>query len=271
MLSALPKTLDWLLMRHCGLPYTLVTRDRMIHERMRYLIHWVAKENRKVEILDAGCGSGLALLYLDRYCRRQVAHYTGIDLSTKRVASRYNFVSLPHSFQDLNLCSDWTLKAFDTIFCSEVIEHIVDDRALLVRLAAHLAPEGLLLLTTPNKQFVTHWAKRFDGFDQISSTQDGGHVRTGYDRSDLEELANDAGLAILDQSFLSRMRFRELRHREKLRKHGQHVNTARHNWTWLVGSMSNYPEQFDDVSYWTVAAALVHRRFERARSARYSF
>jgi SAM-dependent methyltransferase len=259
MLTTVPISLDSLLMRYCGLPYALVTRDRMIHDRMRFLVRSIIKENRKLAVLDAGCGSGLALLYLNHYCPNQVTSYLGVDLSTKRVAKRFGFVTLPHSFQNLDLCSEWTLNTFDIIFCSEVIEHVIEDGLLLKRLAAHLNPEGVLLITTPNKQFVTYWAKSFEGFDETSQTQDGGHVRIGYSLTDLETLAGRAGLVVREQCFLSRMRYNELRHREHLRKHGQHVNTVRHNWSWLIGSIKKSSDRSHEaLSHWTTAVALIH-------------
>jgi len=251
--------LDSLLIRRCGLPYLLITRDRMIHERMRYLVDEVVKTQQKVAVLDAGCGSGMALFYLDHYCRGSVTSYTGVDLNTERIARRYSFISTPHSFHDVDLDSDWKLQGFDIIFCSEVIEHLVNDERLLRRLANHLNPRGILLLTTPNKRFVRHWAETFAGFDEVSQTQDGGHVRVGYNRKDLETLAKRVGLAIRDQLFLSRMAYGELRHREQLRKHGQHVNTVRYNWRWLIGSeVKRHDRCGHTLTHWTVAVALAH-------------
>jgi 2-polyprenyl-6-hydroxyphenyl methylase/3-demethylubiquinone-9 3-methyltransferase len=45
---------------------------------------------------------------------------------------------------------------FDLITCMEVIEHVADPAAFVATLARRLAPDGLLVLSTPN---ATGWAK----------------------------------------------------------------------------------------------------------------
>ena len=43
------------------------------------------------------------------------------------------------------------LGHFDLVTSMEVIEHVEDKQAFIVQLAAHLAPEGLMVLSTPNR------------------------------------------------------------------------------------------------------------------------
>ena len=45
---------------------------------------------------------------------------------------------------------------FDLITAMEVIEHVADPAAFVASLAARLAPDGLLILSTPNR---TAWSK----------------------------------------------------------------------------------------------------------------
>jgi len=40
---------------------------------------------------------------------------------------------------------------FECVTCLEVIEHVADKRAFLADVAARLAPDGLLVLSTPNR------------------------------------------------------------------------------------------------------------------------
>jgi SAM-dependent methyltransferase len=41
-------------------------------------------------------------------------------------------------------------ERFDVIVASEVIEHVLDPDALLANVVRHLAPDGLVIVTTPN-------------------------------------------------------------------------------------------------------------------------
>ena len=113
------------------------------------------------------------------------------DFDTRRLRQRFKSAGIRHDFVDGDLDSSWRLGTFDLIIASEVIEHIVDDRGLFRRLYQHLAENGLLIITTPNKRFVNRVARVFPGFDAISSVQDGGHVRIGYEPTDLLELARE--------------------------------------------------------------------------------
>ena len=46
--------------------------------------------------------------------------------------------------------------SFDLVTCMEVIEHVADPAAFVTALAERLAPDGLLILSTPN---ATGWSK----------------------------------------------------------------------------------------------------------------
>ena len=88
MPNKLFRTVDSFLIRRLGLRYALLTRDWMIHERMRFLIDQIARESGPIRVLDAGCGSGLALLYLHWYQRSKVSSYLGLDLDTRKLRTR---------------------------------------------------------------------------------------------------------------------------------------------------------------------------------------
>ena len=46
---------------------------------------------------------------------------------------------------------------FDAIVCSEVLEHIVEDGAVLMELNRVLRDGGLLLISVPNRQYPFMW------------------------------------------------------------------------------------------------------------------
>jgi 2-polyprenyl-3-methyl-5-hydroxy-6-metoxy-1,4-benzoquinol methylase len=250
----LPRMIDSILIRRLGRPYSLMTRDWMIHERMRFLIDWIDEhEPRPLRVLDAGCGSGLALLYLYWFQRDRIVSYLGLDRQTDRLRSRYEFISIPHDFEDIDLDSSWQRGFFDVVFCSEVIEHIIEDRRLFHRLSTHLADGGVLLVTTPHKEFVEQTARYFPGFDQVRTTQDGGHVRTGYLPEELEEMAASHGLTRVGQAWLGQMSYFELKGREAKRRNGDYVNMVRYNPSWALRGRHGTPVRADRC--WTLAMA----------------
>jgi len=234
ILTTAAYSIDALMMRRLGIPYTLLTRDWLIHERMWYLADWAVRLSGRLRVLDAGCGSGLSFLYLQCHCAPKVSYYAGIDFDTRRLRERYRGAIILHDFIDADLDSPWQLGKFDLIFASEVIEHIVEDRRLFARLCDHLADNGVLVITTPNKTFVHRVAKVLPGFDAVSASQDGGHVRVGYDPDDLMEFACEHSLTTISESYLGRISMRELGKRDASRSHADFANTARFNLPWLL-------------------------------------
>lgn len=250
----LARALDSFLIHHLGRSYALITRDWMIHERMRFLVECIDKQDASsLRVLDAGCGSGLSLLYLHWFHRRRIVFYLGLDRDTERLRSRYKFISIPHNFENIDLDSSWQRGRFDVVFCSEVIEHIIEDRRLFIRLVSHLADGGILLLTTPHKEFVRRTAAQFPGFDQIRPIQDGGHVRMGYLPEELEEMASGLGLAHVSQAWLGQLSHFELRGREAKRNNGDYVNMVRYNPKWALRTRFGARAQPDRC--WTLAMA----------------
>lgn len=99
--------------------------------------------------LDVGCGAGL----LCEPLRRLSAEVTGVDASPENVA-----VAQAHA-EGGGLAIDYRsgelgelgLGTFDLVTCLEVIEHVADKQAFIVQLAGHLAGDGLMVLSTPNR------------------------------------------------------------------------------------------------------------------------
>ena len=71
---------------------------------------------------------------------------------------------------------------FPTVVCSEVLEHLPDDRAALREMARVMAPGGALILTFPHRHFYFANDDRFVG-----------HYRR-YEINEIEEKLKDAGL-----------------------------------------------------------------------------
>ena len=99
--------------------------------------------------LDVGCGAGLLCEPLTRLG----AEVTGVDAASENIA-----VAKAHAAQSelaidyhAGELSELGLGRFDIVTSMEVIEHVTDPAAFVAGLAAHLKPDGLLVLSTPNR------------------------------------------------------------------------------------------------------------------------
>jgi len=99
--------------------------------------------------LDVGCGAGL----LAEPLARLGAQVTGVDAAAENIA-----VAQAHA-AGAGLTIDYragelatlALGRFDLVTAMEVLEHVADKAAFLRELAGHLAPDGLMVLSTPNR------------------------------------------------------------------------------------------------------------------------
>ena len=103
--------------------------------------------------LDVGCGAGL----LAEPLARLGAQVTGLDASAELIAAaqehaRASGLNIEYRAGELAELDG----QFDLITCMEVIEHVADPAAFVAALATRLAPDGLLVLSTPN---ATGWSK----------------------------------------------------------------------------------------------------------------
>ena len=141
--------------------------EAMLHKlnpvRLRYIRdqvdqHWQCDECARTPLegkmaLDVGCGAGL----LAEPLARLGAKVTGIDASTELIAvarehARAGAIDIDYRAGEVEQLEG----QFDLITCMEVIEHVADPAAFVATLAKRLAPEGLLILSTPN---ATGWAR----------------------------------------------------------------------------------------------------------------
>ncbi|MBI4737971.1 methyltransferase domain-containing protein, partial [Candidatus Woesearchaeota archaeon] len=152
-----------------------------------------------LRVVDVGCGSGV----LSFYIASKRIRVLGTDVSSLAIRScvqSADYLGLKDwtefrcaSFLDDNLGAE----RFDLAICSEVIEHLPDDRLAVQRLTHLLMPGGLLILSTPSARAPIHlfrmrlWGK--DGCDERV-----GHLRR-YALEDLVALIEEAGFKIIER------------------------------------------------------------------------
>ncbi len=116
--------------------------------------HWpgaaqAAKPLSGKAALDIGCGAGLACEPLARLG----ADVTGVDAATDNVAAAAAHAEAVGLNIRYMACEVGALDigTFDLVTCLEVVEHVADKVAFLRDVAARLAPDGLLVMSTPNR------------------------------------------------------------------------------------------------------------------------
>jgi 2-polyprenyl-6-hydroxyphenyl methylase / 3-demethylubiquinone-9 3-methyltransferase len=126
---------------------------RLAYIRQRVDQHWACDPRSLKPLagrtaLDVGCGAGL----LCEPLARLGAAVTGVDAAPENVdvarahASAQGLTITYHAGELAGLKGQ-----FDLVTAMEVIEHVTDPARFVAELASHLAPGGLLILSTPNR------------------------------------------------------------------------------------------------------------------------
>ena len=193
-----------ILVRLFGFPATLVHGDTLVLDRWLWLRKRLPRTRNGETLLDVGCGSGAFTIG----AARRGYTSTGIswDERNQHVAHERaaicNAVNCFFEVLDVRILDrkhEW-IGAFDVCVNCENVEHVIDDRKLMMDIVACLKPGGRLLLTTPYfhyKPMTVHDEGPF------SKVEDGGHVRRGYLRAMLIELCKESGLIVEEISFCS--------------------------------------------------------------------
>lgn len=163
---------------------TLSAADRFNDEVWSKVERFVGKE-----ILEVGLGIGI---FTDKLLTK--GKVFGVDVvpefveaAKKRHGTRPD---LEYLVADMGAGTPDSLKgrAFDTIVCMNVLEHIEDDRGTLKRFMAMLKPGGKLVLVVPGHQFL---------FNPLDSND--GHFRR-YAEGELCEKLAEAGFSVVHRS-----------------------------------------------------------------------
>ena len=99
------------------------------------------------KIIDVGCGSGLLLQYLPKSL-----DLTGADFSEGNLEkAKEKNPSVTFFKANLEDKTSWKnyYNVYDSVLCSEVVEHIKDDKMAMEILFSLVKPNGILILTVP--------------------------------------------------------------------------------------------------------------------------
>ncbi|HEV7759908.1 MAG TPA: glycosyltransferase [Acidimicrobiales bacterium] len=128
--------------------------DMAYRRRVRWALERLALRPGD-RLLDAGTGLGNVLHVAERAAPGATA--VGVDRSAERLGrARAEGVAAPVARADL-LDLPVPGGAFDAVLCSEVLEHLDDDRVALVELRRVLRPGGRLVVTVPHADYPFAW------------------------------------------------------------------------------------------------------------------
>jgi len=193
-----------ILVKLFGFPATLIHGDTLVLDRWNWLKSRLPATNNGESLIDIGCGTGAFTIGagLRGYCSLGLSWDTRNQNVAAQRASICKASSVRFEVQDvrdLGTRADLS-SSFDVAICFENIEHILDDRKLMIDIAGCLKPGGRLLLTSPYLLY-----KPISSLDKgpFSKVEDGWHVRRGYTKGMLQELCSEAGLIVEEFSFTS--------------------------------------------------------------------
>ena len=148
-------------------------------------------------VLDVGCGAGL----LCEPLARLGGEVTGVDAAPENVAvasSHADAVGLDIRYMAGEVGS-LDIGTFDLVTSVEVIEHVADKRAFLADVVARLAPDGLLILSTPNRTAASRLLL-VGAAEAVGYVPKGTHHWSDFIApEELAELLTELGLTITDQ------------------------------------------------------------------------
>lgn len=193
-----------LLVKFFGFPATLIHGDTLVLDRWLWLKKRLPRTNNNESVIDIGCGSGafsigaslrgyraLGLSWDAR--NQQTAQERAVMCRAETASFEIEDVRKLDERRDLR-------ESFDIAICFENIEHILDDRKLIIDITGCLKPGGFLLLTTPYYYYRAITASDNGPFHPV---ENGWHVRRGYTSAMLVELCGQAGLTPQNISYCS--------------------------------------------------------------------
>jgi 2-polyprenyl-6-hydroxyphenyl methylase/3-demethylubiquinone-9 3-methyltransferase len=156
--------------------------------------------------LDVGCGAGL----LCEPLARLGAQVAGVDAAPENIAAAKAHATQSGLLIDYRAgeLAEQKLGQFDIVTSMEVIEHVADPAAFVAGLAAHLKPEGLMILSTPNRTMASKLLL-VEAAERLGQVPRGTHDWDKFLKPDeLTSLLSDAGLEVVEMQgiFVSPMK-----------------------------------------------------------------
>ncbi|MCS6943794.1 MAG: class I SAM-dependent methyltransferase, partial [Geminocystis sp.] len=146
-----------------------------------------------IKTLDVACGGG-AFSIIAAQNGNQVL---GVDYDARNISVCYEYLSAFNISDKQVLFKEFNIKSldslndmYDQVFCFEILEHIIDDEAIVRSIAKITKPGSKLLISVPNLYHKPLYK------ETISPVENGEHVRFGYSFEQLEKLVSKYGFEV---------------------------------------------------------------------------
>ncbi|MEM2143738.1 MAG: methyltransferase domain-containing protein [Candidatus Jordarchaeaceae archaeon] len=149
-------------------------------------------------VLDIGCAQGYyAVRIASKYPQVEVK---GIDVNEEKLAMasliKKKFGLRNVTFEKIDITKAQVFQKYDLVLLLQVIEHLKDDRATLIKIRELITKNGNLIITGPNVESpMINWEKRYLSID--------GHIRDGYSMKQISNILADVGFRIKQIQTLS--------------------------------------------------------------------
>lgn len=168
----------------------IISSDDFTYGGILKLIGLYIKKSSK--ILDVGCGVGSVAMYFANLGNS----VSGIDISRNAINNGQKsakYLRLNHNviFKVVDFPKVIPKGTFDLVICSEILEHLHDDKFAVSKIKSLIKPTGLLVASSPSLNAPLYKLGFLDKFDKKV-----GHVRR-YTLKSYMKLFEDSGLKVL--------------------------------------------------------------------------
>lgn len=149
--------------------------ESLIHKNREWVVKRIIKKYGQGKYLDVGCGTGLILRHLPKGSH-------GIDINPRNIARVKKY--LPEAKIKLGDAEQlpYPDQQFDTVICTETLEHLVRPDLAVSGIKRVLKPGGVLIGSVPRQALI--WRFRF-----LSSTHPGDEpFHNEYKKKELTKL-----------------------------------------------------------------------------------
>lgn len=146
--------------------------------------------NKPERMLDAGCGTGVYSFSL----AKKIDKIEAVDISEEKIENAGKISIFKNiTFKQGDLCNlKFDSNSFDLAICSDVLEHIKNDKKAMSELMRVLKPNGMLLLTVPSCSYKNK--RTYKNYN---------HERAGYTTRDIEKILFGNGRIIQAEGYSS--------------------------------------------------------------------
>lgn len=143
---------------------------------------------KDLKILDLGCGRGWMAPYLAEWGTVTGLDFTieGINIANRQFGKYGTFLLAKTDLPKLGIPRN---QMFDIIVCSEVIEHVYEQRNLLFQISSLLIKNGYCILTTPNGNVWPQFSRNYK--DNLQP------IEIWLKPKELVALLNDTGFKVI--------------------------------------------------------------------------